>query len=80
MIAAIPDHSSETAPTVAGSLQILGELFELHSQDHSLLPQKMLEGAPDEDPERMVSDYIAGMTDRFALAIHGKLIGAHGRD
>jgi len=59
--------------------RILGELFELHRRDLSLLPEKMLEGAPDEDPARLVSDYIAGMTDRFALATHSKLVDTHER-
>ena len=37
--------------------------------------------APDEEAlARMVSDYIAGMTDRFALQEHARLFGSDLRD
>jgi dGTPase len=29
------------------------------------------------DPPRVIADYIAGMTDRFALAEHKKLLDPH---
>lgn len=54
--------------------RILTDLFELHREDMSLLPDRVRNGAPHDDPARLVADYIAGMTDRFALASHSKLV------
>lgn len=59
--------------------RILTDLFELHRSDLSLLPGKVREGEGDDDPARLVADYIAGMTDRFAMAAHAKLVDAHER-
>jgi len=53
--------------------QILTDLFEHLRADLGLLPEKVREGAGADDPERMVADYIAGMTDRFAMATHTRL-------
>ena len=55
---------------------VLTDLFEVHRSDLTLLPEKMREGRSDGDPARLVADYIAGMTDRFAIAAHARLVGA----
>ena len=57
--------------------KVLTDLFEAHRSDLSLLPEKALEGAGDD--ARRVADYLAGMTDRFALATHAKLVDTHQR-
>jgi dGTPase len=57
--------------------KVLTDLFEVHRSDLSLLPEKALEGAGDD--ARRVADYLAGMTDRFALATHAKLVDTHDR-
>ncbi len=59
--------------------QILTDLFAIHRADLSLLPEKVRGGSGQEDPARMVCDYIAGMTDRFAMATHARLASAHER-
>ncbi len=59
--------------------KILTDLFEIHRADLDLLPEKVRRGAGSEDPARLVADYIAGMTDRFAMATHARLASAHER-
>ena len=56
---------------------ILTLLFERHREDMSLLPERVRMGGPQDDPARLVADYIAGMTDRFALATHSNLTEPH---
>jgi len=55
------------------------ELFPLYMARPELLPeewQQDVEAARDETARaRLVADYIAGMTDRFALQQHGGLTG-----
>jgi dGTPase len=52
--------------------KILSDLFRVHREDLSLLPDKAREG--DGDDARRVADYLAGMTDRFAMSSHAKLV------
>lgn len=57
---------------------IVRELFEAYSDDPFLMPQQFaervasLDGA---DRARVIADYIAGMTDRYAIAAHEGLAG-----
>ena len=59
--------------------KILTDLFAIHRDDPALLPEKVRAGSGRDDPARMVCDYIAGMTDRFAMATHARLASAHER-
>ena len=56
-------------------------LFPIYLGDPQLLPrrwQRDIEAARDETAlARLVADYIAGMTDRFALQEHARLTGEH---
>jgi dGTPase len=54
--------------------KILSDLFRVHRDDLSLLPDKAREG--DGDDARRVADYLAGMTDRFAMSSHAKLVAS----
>jgi len=54
--------------------KILSDLFRVHREDLSLLPEKAREG--DGDDARRVADYLAGMTDRFAMSSHAKLVAS----
>jgi len=59
--------------------RVVGDLFEAYVQEPSLLSEgarQRLESAP---LSRVVCDYIAGMTDRFALAEHARLCNPHER-
>jgi dGTPase len=45
----------------------LTQLFETYMKHPTLLPRKYISKMASLGPERVISDYIAGMTDRFAL-------------
>jgi dGTPase len=58
--------------------QIIEELFEAYSADLSLMPAEFADRAAELDDRgraRVVADYIAGMTDRFAIKAHEALAG-----
>lgn len=59
--------------------QVVNELFPLFMRDPSHLPKQWRKDVEEADGEvalaRIVSDYISGMTDRFALETHARLIG-----
>jgi dGTPase len=61
--------------------QVVEDLFPLFLDDPDLLPRRWRNdvAVAQQDRQqlaRIVSDYIAGMTDRFALQEHGRLCGA----
>lgn len=53
--------------------RIIGELFTAFMADQRLLPPKYQEKADQEGVARAASDYIAGMTDRYAVKEHRRL-------
>lgn len=53
--------------------QILSELFKTYMLEPSVLPNHIQDRLEKNVPERVVCDYIAGMTDRFAIEEHQKL-------
>ena len=60
----------------AKARRVVGDLFDLFLHDPSCLPDEwsVLAGEPkSEQTARLVADYIAGMTDRFALEEHSRL-------
>jgi len=64
--------------------QVVDELFPLFMAQTDLLPKQWRKDVEDADGEvalaRIVADYIAGMTDRFALQEHERLIGGIAAD
>jgi len=54
-------------------------LFETYRDNPSLLPQKYIERIGSEPKERVICDYIAGMTDRYALDEYKKLFEPYER-
>ncbi len=56
--------------------RIIRELFEAFYDMPSLLPADVLARTPDDVP-RAIADYIAGMTDRFAVKTHKQLFDLH---
>ena len=56
----------------AKAVRIVKELFEVFFSDPSLMPPEHLQNA-NIDKARAVADYIAGMTDRFAIREHRRL-------
>jgi dGTPase len=57
--------------------RILGDLYEIYREDPRQLPASLRERFESEGEARAIADYIAGMTDRFALAEHRKLLDPH---
>jgi dGTPase len=58
---------------------VIADLYDAFSDDPSLLPDEwQSQVGPGEPPElaRHIADYIAGMTDRFALSEHRRLFDA----
>lgn len=53
--------------------RVIRFLFEKMMKDNSLLPEKTLKNPYKESIHVLVKDYIAGMTDQFALDLYGKL-------
>ena len=56
--------------------RVVSELFELHLEQPQCLPaewQAQVGGADEAAAARLVADYIAGMTDKFALETHQHL-------
>ena len=70
--------------TTQAAQQVVRDLFAVYMSDPSQMPQAPTERsdgakalhAAGARPERVVADYIAGMTDRFATKEHERL---HGR-
>src|SRR3569623_1614160 len=63
--------------TAERARDVLAKLFAAYSQDVSLLPATWLGALPAHDPERSrhIADYIAGMTDRYAIDQFAKIFG-----
>ena len=62
--------------TRSAARRILGEMFELFMGEPDTLPPEWSQGVQDCDEAeraRIVCDYIAGMTDRFAIEEHRRL-------
>ena len=75
-------HPQVTQTTQAAQ-QVVRDLFEIYMADPTQMPQAHIERfdgvgsaqQPGAKPERVVADYIAGMTDRFAAKEHERLKG-----
>ncbi len=56
----------------AKARRIISELFDVFMEDRRLLPPQFLQGT-ELNPARSVADYIAGMTDRYAIREHRRI-------
>jgi len=59
--------------------RILTDLFNAYIHNPKILPPEVFSQSGDENQERAICDYIAGMTDRFALDEHQKLFDPHSK-
>lgn len=59
--------------------RVVRDLFQAYTSNPLQLPPHITQRIPAEGLERVVCDYIAGMTDRFALDEHSKLFDPHQR-
>jgi dGTPase len=67
----------------AAARKVVGDLFENYMARPERLPEAWRLGTADPDRSvqaRLVADYIAGMTDRFAQEEHGKIPGRDGKN
>lgn len=55
------------------AVEVLGDLYRHYRQRPAALPPHVVARFGEEGEARAIADYIAGMTDRFALAEHEKL-------
>ncbi len=53
--------------------RLVTQLFQAYLEEPSQLPQSIQLRLREEQPHRVVCDYVAGMTDRFALEEYRKL-------
>ncbi|MGE5223147.1 MAG: deoxyguanosinetriphosphate triphosphohydrolase [Omnitrophica WOR_2 bacterium] len=53
--------------------RIVNDLFQAYRQEPAMLPRHIQEERGDRSLERTICDYIAGMTDRYAVEEHQKL-------
>ncbi len=58
--------------------QTLGDLFRAYRETPALLPEHVLARFGEEGEARAIADYIAGMTDRFAVSEHERLVPPRG--
>ena len=53
------------------------ELYAAYAQDPALMDAGWQERLPAEEPQRSrhIADFIAGMTDRYAISAHARIYG-----
>ncbi len=57
--------------------RVLSDLYRIYREEPRQLPAQAVARFEQEGEARAIADYIAGMTDRFALAEHRKLLDPH---
>jgi dGTPase len=60
--------------------RVIADLFDAYLEQPDRLPPAGRGRPDDEGPARAVADYVAGMTDRFAMAEHRRLLDPHEPD
>jgi len=53
--------------------KIISDMFDAYCSEPAILPHHIQELIEEHGLERTICDYIAGMTDRFAVDEHSKL-------
>ncbi len=76
MYANLYHHPTQLA-AAEGAAKTVSDLFNAYSSDTRLLPQEWHDSLPDEQPARArhIGDFLAGMTDRFAMNCHREIFG-----
>ncbi len=65
----------ELKPIRAEAERVVANLAAAYRHDPTLLPNWWRRGANDVEQVRTIGDFVAGMTDRFAIARHEELVG-----
>jgi dGTPase len=76
MYANLYHHPSQLAAAEAAHGVVAG-LFAAYAEDPARMPAEWREALPDEEPwrSRHIADFIAGMTDRYAIARYCEVVG-----
>ncbi len=76
MYANLYHHPSQLA-AADGAASVVAGLFEAYANDAALLPDVWRGGLPDAEPSRArhIGDFLAGMTDRFAVSEYARIYG-----
>lgn len=70
-------YHPEQVETARRARAIVAELYAAYSQEPVLMEEEWIDTMPRIEPERSrhIADYIAGMTDRFAMTCHERIYG-----
>jgi dGTPase len=70
-------HHPQQLQTAERARAVTAELYAAYAQDPALMEQGWLARLPAEEPARSrhIADYIAGMTDKFAISAHARIYG-----
>jgi dGTPase len=77
MYAALYHHPRQIAASV-GAQKIVNELFLAYHANPALMSDSWVAHCDTSEPDksRHIADFIAGMTDRYALSRHSEIYGA----
>lgn len=67
-------HHPEVARTDAEGQTMIHALFNAYRRDPTNLPPRFAARVAEQGVERVICDYIAGMTDRFCMAEHARIV------
>ncbi|MEP3420338.1 MAG: deoxyguanosinetriphosphate triphosphohydrolase [Erythrobacter sp.] len=70
-------YHPEQVAAASRARDVIARLFAAYSQDATLMPQRWQDALPESDPDRSrtIADFIAGMSDRFAIQSCEKIYG-----
>jgi dGTPase len=68
-------NAPELVSVRAEAQRVVADLAHAYRSDLSLLPSEWRTDEGETQQVRRIADFIAGMTDRFAIAQHGQLVG-----
>lgn len=70
-------HHPEQVETARRAGEVVAQLFAAYSKDARLLPAEWRAGLPPQEPNlsRRIADFIAGMTDRYAIDRYAEISG-----
>lgn len=70
-------HHPQQLQTAQRARAVTAELYAAYAQDPTLMEESWLARMPAEEPgrSRHIADFIAGMTDRYAISAHERIYG-----
>lgn len=71
-------HHPHVVATTREAERVLAELWRVVRADPGKLPESVRARFAEDGEDRAIADYLAGMTDRFALAEHRRLVESDG--